>query len=243
MILCYGRATHIASGKGLFMSASYLSSTIGKKQMMAVTGLAWCGFVVGHMLGNLLYLVGPEAYNAYGHSITSGNLYYLIEAGLAATLLGHMFFAFLVVIANRAARPVGYAVSPQGKSKTGATIASRTMAMSGALILVFVVLHLITFRFGTWYEGTAHGEPVRDLSRLMLEVFSNPGPVLWYVIALTVLAFHLSHALWSSLQTLGFIPGGKEATVRCASYAFGALVSIGFVVNPLYIFFFQRGGQ
>jgi len=224
------------------MSASYLSSTIGKKQMMAITGLAWCGFVTGHMLGNLLYLVGPEAFNAYGHGITSSNLYYAIEAGLAATLLGHIFFAFLVVMANRAARPVGYFVSPQGKAKTGATAASRTMAISGTLILVFIVLHLITFRFGTHYDGVAHGVPVRDLSRLMKEVFSSAGYVVWYVIALTVLAGHLSHALWSSLQTLGLIPGGKECAFRKASYAFGLLVSIGFVVNPLYIFF-TRGGQ
>jgi succinate dehydrogenase / fumarate reductase, cytochrome b subunit len=224
-------------------SSTYILSTIGKKQMMAITGLAWCGFVTAHMLGNLLYLVSAEAYNAYGHSITSGNLYYAIEAGLAATLLGHMFFALLVVLGNRAARPVGYAVSPQGKSKTSATMASRTMAYSGALVLVFIVLHLITFRFGTYYEGTAHGVPVRDLSRLMHEVFSSPGYVAWYVIALAVLAGHLSHALWSSLQTLGFIPGGKEATIRQLSYAFGIFVSLGFALNPLYIFFFQRGAQ
>ncbi len=228
------------SAKG---SSVYLCSSIGRKQMMAITGLAWCGFVLGHMLGNLLYLVGPDSYNAYGHAITSGNLYYAIEAGLALTLLGHMFFALLVVLGNRAARPVGYAVSPQGKAKTSATFASRTMALSGSLILVFVVLHLITFRFGPVYESSAHGEPVRDLSRLMVEVFSSAGPVIWYVIALTVLAFHLSHALWSSLQTLGFIPGGKEAAIRKLSYAFGALVSAGFVINPLYIFFIQRGGQ
>lgn len=222
------------------MSTSYLGSSIGKKQLMAITGLAWCGFVAGHMLGNLLYLVGPEAFNAYGHGITSGKLYYFIEAGLLATLLGHIFFAFLVVMGNRAARPVGYNVSPQGKAKTGATAASRTMAISGTLILVFIVLHLITFRFGTHYEGTADGVAVRDLSRLMFEVFSSAGYVIWYVIALSVLAMHLSHALWSSVQTLGFIPGGKEAAVRKASYAFGILVSIGFVVNPLYIYFFQR---
>jgi succinate dehydrogenase / fumarate reductase cytochrome b subunit len=227
----------------MFMSASYLSSTIGKKQMMAITGLAWCGFVTGHMLGNLLYLVGPEAFNSYGHGITSGKLYYAIEAGLLATLLGHIFFAFLVVMANRAARPVGYAVSPQGKAKTGATAASRTMAISGTLILVFIVLHLITFRFGTYYEGTADGVAVRDLSRLMQETFSQVGYVAWYAVAMAVLAGHLSHALWSSVQTLGLIPGGKEAAIRKLSYAFGIVVSLGFVVNPLYIFFFQRGAQ
>lgn len=233
----------MSANSGSSTSGTYFLSSIGKKQLMAITGLAWCGFVAGHMAGNLLYLVGPEAFNAYGHGITSGNLYYLIEAGLAATLLGHIFFALLVVMGNRAARPVGYAVSAQGKAKTGATAASRTMALSGTMVLVFIVLHLITFRFGTHYEGTAHGEPVRDLSRLMQEVFSSPGYVIWYVIALSVLAGHLSHALWSSLQTLGFIPGGKEAVIRKASYAFGILVSLGFVANPLYIFFFQRGAE
>lgn len=226
------------------MSAHYLCSSIGKKQLMALTGLGWCGFVLSHMIGNLLYLVGPEAYNQYSHAITGNKeIYYAIEAGLVTLLVLHIVFALMVVLKNRASRPVGYAVSPQRGDKTAATFASRTMALSGTLVLVFIVLHLITFRFGPEYPFAFKGEEIRDLHKLMWEVFQSSLYVGWYLLALTVLSFHLQHALWSSLQTLGVIPMGKEPCVRKLSYAFGILVSIGFAVNPIFIFFFQRGGQ
>lgn len=227
--------------QGVFvMKGSYLCSSIGKKQMMAVTGLAWCGFVTGHMLGNLLYLVGPEAFNAYGHGITSNKpLYYAIETGLLLTLLGHIFFALLVVLDNRRARPIGYSVGQQGSDKSAASFASRTMKYSGLLVLVFIVLHLITFRFGTYYSATLKGEEVRDLAQLMTEIFSSAGYVAWYAVAMLMLAFHLSHALWSSLQTLSLIPAGKEKGLRCLSQAYGWIVAIGFLLNPIYIYFFK----
>ncbi len=208
---------------------------------MAITGLAWCGFVLGHMLGNLLYLVGPDAFNAYGHGITSNKpIYYTIEAGLLLTFVGHVVFAILVVLENRKARPVGYAVSPQRGEKTAASFASRTMKYSGFLVLVFLVLHLITFKYGPYYAYSLEGKEIRDLHQLMTEVFAQSGYVLWYVVCLLMLAFHLTHALWSSLQTLGLIPPGKEPGLRKLSVAFGWFVAIGFVVNPLYIYF--RGG-
>jgi len=219
------------------MRGAYLRSSIGQKQMMAITGLAWCGFVTAHMLGNLLYLVSPEAFNLYGHSITQNKaLYYSIEAGLVLTLVLHVLFAILVVIGNAKARPIGYAVGQQGGNKTAATFASRTMKYSGALILIFVVLHIITFRNGPYYPTSVDGLEIRDLAKLMDEVFASPGYFIWYMVALIFLAFHLAHALWSSLQTLGLIPGGKEPVLRKLSYAFGWIIAIGFAANPIYIF-------
>jgi succinate dehydrogenase / fumarate reductase cytochrome b subunit len=214
---------------------AYLNSYVGQKQMMAITGLAWCGFVVSHMLGNLLYLVSADAYNGYSHSLTSNPLIYLAEAGLVATLFGHMYFAIRVSLANRRARPIGYAVGPHG-NKGGVNIASKTLAYSGMLIFVFIVLHLITFKYGPNYPVFLKGDTVRDLHRLMTEVFHSSGYFAWYMVAMTVLAAHLSHALWSSLQTLGLVKGGKEKTVHCWSILFGLVVAIGFAVNPLYIF-------
>lgn len=221
------------------MRGAYLRSSIGKKQMMALTGLAWCGFVTAHMAGNLLFLVGPEAFNAYGHAITSNKpLLYTAEAGLILTLVLHVLFALLVVLENRSARPIGYAVSQQRSDKTAASLASRTMKYSGALILVFVVLHLITFKYGPVYTvAGANGDVIRDLAQLMREVFSSLGYFVWYIAAMVFLALHLTHALWSSLQTLNLIPIGKEAGVRKLSCAYGLLVAIGFAANPIYIFF------
>jgi succinate dehydrogenase / fumarate reductase, cytochrome b subunit len=225
------------------MSASYLATNLGKKQMMAITGLLWCGFVVGHMLGNLTFLLGPEAFNSYGNAITSSHLYYLIEAGLLATLLSHIACALMVVLENRAARPVGYAVSQQKGKKTSASFASRTMALSGLLVVVFVINHLLTFRFGPHYDAEYHGFAMRDLHKLMLEVFGQAPYVAWYVFAMAVLAFHLDHALWSALQTLGLIPDGKIGKIRLASHAFGFLVAVGFMVNPIYVLLSNGGAQ
>jgi len=221
------------------MRGAYLRSSIGKKQMMAITGLAWCGFVTAHMLGNLLFLVGPEAFNAYGHAITSNKpLIYTAEAGLILTLLLHVLFAVFVVMDNARARPIGYAVGQQGSAKTAATLASRTMKYSGALILVFVVLHLITFKFGPYYPtASADGKEIRDLAKLMEETFASLGYFVWYIAAMVLLALHLTHALWSSLQTLNLIPGDKESGIRKLSYAYGIFVAAGFAVNPIYIFF------
>ena len=207
--------------------------------MMGITGLGWCVFVLSHMLGNLLYLVSPEAYNSYGHAITGNKvIYYAMEVGLLAFFVGHIFFALLVTIENRKARPAAYAVSPQGgKGKT--TLASRTMALSGTLILVFVVLHLIKFRFGEYYPFQFKGEEIRDLHLLMTEIFASLAYTLWYVFAILVMGAHLSHALWSSLQTLSLVPAGKEACALCASRFFGWTVAFGFIINPIYIYFFK----
>jgi succinate dehydrogenase / fumarate reductase cytochrome b subunit len=226
------------------MSTRYLSSSIGKKQLMALTGLGWCGFVFTHMVGNLLYLVGPDAYNNYGNNITGNKeIYYAIETILVTLLALHVLFAAMIVIGNRRARPIGYSLNQNKSNKSAASVASRTMALSGTLVLVFIVFHLIQFRFGTDYPYQYKGQEIRDLARLMREFFQSGGYVAAYLICLFVLSFHLQHALWSSLQTLGLIPGGKEAGIRRLSYLFGIATCTGFALNPLYIFFVQRGGQ
>jgi succinate dehydrogenase / fumarate reductase cytochrome b subunit len=226
------------------MSTRYLCSSVGKKQLMALTGLGWCGFVLVHMLGNLIYLVGPADYNQYSENITGNKeFYYPIEAGLVTLLALHITFAMLVVLQNRRARPVGYAVGQGGSDKTAASMASRSMAYTGTLVLVFLVFHLIHFRFGPVYPYQYHGLEIRDLARLMREFFQSGLYVGVYFFFLFVLSFHLQHALWSSIQTLGLIPGGKEACLRKISVAFGILVSLGFAVTPVFIFLFQRGGQ
>lgn len=217
--------------------SAYLSSSIGKKQMMAITGLAWSAFVLLHMLGNLLYLIGPDAYNSYGHGITGNKpIYYAMEAGLLATLVGHVLFAFLVVRDNMRARPVDYAVRPKSGTKGGASLASKTMQYSGVLVLAFIILHLLTFRFGTYYPYEFKGEEIRDLHRLMSEVFLSGTYFGWYLLCLAVLGLHLSHAFWSSIQTLGLIPAGRETAFRRLSKIFGWSVAIGFALNPIVIF-------
>ncbi len=140
---------------------------------------------------------------------------------------------------NRRARPVGYAVGPSG-GKGGVNVASKTLAYSGMLIFAFLVWHLITFKYGPVYPVFHEGEVIRDLHRLMVEVFQSALYFGGYIFMMVVVAAHLSHALWSSLQTLGLVKAGREKCVHGASIAFGILVGLGFAANPLYIYFMMR---
>lgn len=218
---------------------AYIHSTIGKKQLMAISGLLWCGFVTSHMLGNLLFFVGADAYNAYSYALVSNPLIYVIEAGLVFTFLAHAYFGVRVAMENRRARPVGYAVKPRGE-KGGVNAASKTLIYSGVLLFVFVVLHLFTFKFGPNYPIFLDGVTARDLYSLMVEVFQSHLYFLWYIVALIALGAHLSHALWSSLQTLGLVKSGKEKAVHRWSIAFGVVVAAGFALTPIYIHFMMR---
>jgi succinate dehydrogenase (or fumarate reductase) cytochrome b subunit, b558 family len=212
----------------------FLGSTVGKKYLMGITGLVWAGFVLAHMAGNLLIFVSADAYNAYGHAITSGKLIYIAETVLVLALITHVFLAFNLTIANRAAKQTRYAVAASGAKK--ATLASRTMAIQGSLILAFVIYHLITFKFGTHYETTVDGVVMRDLARLMYEVFQSPGYVVWYLACLVLLGFHLKHGFNSSIQSLGLMEGSYRNLWKKMSIGYAVIVALGFIAQPIYIF-------
>jgi succinate dehydrogenase / fumarate reductase cytochrome b subunit len=210
-------------------------SSIGRKQLIALTGLGLSGFVLMHMLGNLLILVSAQAYNQYGHALTSNPLIYLAEAGLIAMFLGHLIMAVSISLKNRAARTSRYAVVPCGDK--GTSWIQKSLLLQGLLIFTFLVLHLISFKYGTHYTvDYGHGE-IRDLHKLVLEIFQQPLYVAWYVVCLIVLGLHLSHGVGSSLQTFGLHHPRYQTAIRCASVGFALLVSGGFIVQPLYVFF------
>jgi succinate dehydrogenase / fumarate reductase cytochrome b subunit len=228
------------SGSGTFSKASprpFLFTSIGKKYLMGLTGLIWAGFVFGHMAGNMLMFISPDAYNSYGHALTSGYVIYAIETMLVGALLAHVVLAVCLTRENRKARGENtYAMIPNGIK--GSSLASRTMAIQGSLILVFVILHLITFKFGTFYETTVNGVPMRDLHRLMVEVFKQPAYVLWYVISLVLLGFHLSHGFGSVFQSFGLREEKFGNSIKKLSWAYAIVVALGFLSQPIYIFFF-----
>jgi succinate dehydrogenase / fumarate reductase, cytochrome b subunit len=138
---------------------------------------------------------------------------------------------------NRRARPVSYAVSSSGEKKT--SLIMRTMWHQGLLIFVFVVYHLVTFKYGPHYEVQYGDQTVRDLYRLVVEVFQQPAYVGWYVVCLIVLGFHLSHGVKSSVQSLGYNHPRHEPIVTKISLAFTFLVCGGFLAQPLYMFFMK----
>lgn len=213
----------------------WLCSTIGRKQLIGVTGLGLSFFVLTHMLGNMLILVGPEMYNEYSYKLVSNPLIYVAEIGLLAIFLGHLIFAMGLTVKNWRARDTRYAMLPNGPKRTSWT--QRSLWAQGLLILVFVILHLITFKFGTHYTVTYNGVEMRDLHRLVLEVFQDPIYVGWYVVALLVLGLHLSHGVGSSFQTLGIHHPRYRKCIRCFSIGYALVVIAGFLSQPIYVYF------
>lgn len=219
--------------------AHYFCSSIGRKQIVGLTGLGLSVFVLTHMLGNLLIFIGPQAYNEYSHSLISNPLIYIAEAGLLAIFLTHLGIAMSLVVKNKLARPQGYAVCASGEKAT--ELVSKSMWIQGLVIFVFTVLHLITFKFGQHYVVDYGKGEIRDLYRLVYEVFHQPIYVGWYIIALITLGMHLSHGIKSAIQTWGVHHPKHQCLIKAVSFLYATLVAGGFLSQPLYIFLFNRG--
>lgn len=206
---------------------------------MGVSGLLLCGFVLSHFLGNLTLFVGGDAFNKYSHTLTSNPLIYFAEAGLLFIFLVHFFLAVKLVLENRAARPVQY--HSKKRSGRGATLASSTMPFTGALTFVFIAIHIWGLKYGTHYETTIDGVVMRDIYKTTIEYFQDPLHVLFYIVAVTSLGFHLSHGFSSAFQSLGFNHPRYTPKIKCAAHLFGLLVAIGF--SSFSIFCYFQGGR
>lgn len=219
------------------------STSIGSKILIALTGLGLAIFLLGHLAGNLLFLVGPDAFNQYGHTLTSNPLVYVAEAGLIAVFLLHMGKALAGFLANRAARPERYAAKKWAKTKNPASrksLASATMIVTGTITLLFVVSHLLTFKFGPSY--VAH-DGIRDLYRLQLEVFGNPIYVGFYLLAMGVIFFHLWHGLSSAAQSLGIDHPNWTPRILVLGRLLTVAIAGGFFILPIATFFISRGAR
>ena len=219
------------------------STSIGSKILIALTGLALGIFLIGHLAGNLLFLAGPDAFNQYGHTLVSNPLIYVAEAGLIAVFLAHLGKTLAGFLANKAARPQPYAVKQWEKTKNPASrksLASTTMIVTGSITLLFVVSHLFTFKFGPHYE-TASG--IRDLYRLQIEIFSNPGYVAFYLVAMAVIFFHLWHGLSSAAQSLGLDHPNWTPRILVLGRVLTAAIAGGFFLLPIATFFISRGAR
>lgn len=215
-------------------TVSFVSSSIGRKMIMGVCGAIWAGFVLTHMAANTLILFSAELYNKYSHAIVSNKpLLYGAEAVLLLALIVHATLGIKLALENRAARQKKYAVGTPASKRT--TIASRTMAIQGSLILAFVIYHLITFKYGTHYDVTYDGVVMRDLHRLVLEVFQSPAYVAWYIFCLILLGFHLSHGAWSVFQSLGINHPKYNPYLKVGSVVYAVVVALGFMAAPIYV--------
>ena len=202
-----------------------LGSSLGRKFMMALTGLAFIGFLAAHLAGNLTLYAGGAAFNAYAEKLHSlGPLLKIFEAGLVLFALVHIVTGLWLFVLNFKARPVRYAVD---RSAGGRTLSSRTMPYTGVAILAFVVFHLSNFTFAD-RQGATIFEIVRS-------AFASPVYVLVYVAAMIVVAFHVRHGFWSAFQSLGANHPKYMPAIMGASLAAGLIVAFGFGLLPLLV--------
>jgi succinate dehydrogenase / fumarate reductase cytochrome b subunit len=217
--------------------------TVSRKLIMGFTGLGLVGFVIVHLLGNLsLYRPGSEHFNAYVEKLQSfGGLLTVAEVGLAAMILIHAYFAVLVTLGNKAARPVKYAVVKSKGDPSRSNISSRNMIITGLVLFGFLILHIWQFRFGpgmtAGYTTSLDGKDVRDLHRLVMETFHNPLYVGIYVAVMFFLGAHLRHGFWSAFQSLGAMAPQLSKPFYFIGLLIGVIVALGFLVIPLWIYF------
>ena len=207
-----------------------LRTDIGRKAVMGLTGLLLIAFLVTHMLANLLVLFSPAGYNAYSEHLTSNPLIYLAELGLVVLFIGHFVSGIIVWRRNRGARPTAYQMKVYADRTGRKSLASTTMIVSGLVMLVFVPLHIATFKFGPYYM-TADGQE-RDLYRLVVEIFHSPLYTLWYLVALPILGTHAWHGFGSGFESLG-VAYSKE--LRRFGQALAVVLTIGFMAVPIYV--------
>lgn len=220
------------------MPSRVFASSIGSKLLIALTGLGLFIFLIGHLSGNLLFLVSPQAFNEYGHTMVNNPLIYAIEAGLAAVFLLHIFKTVRLYLGSRQARPDSYAKKEWAGGPSRKSVASSTMILTGIVIFAFVILHLRAFKFGAWYESP---EGIRDLHRLQVEVFSNPAYVAFYMIAMVLIGFHLWHGVPSVAQSLGVDHPKYTPRILWVGRALAVIVAGGFFILPLYTYL--QGGR
>jgi succinate dehydrogenase / fumarate reductase cytochrome b subunit len=212
-------------------------SSVGKKLITGATGLALATFVLAHMIGNLLLFISRDTYNVYARLIESlGIVFYAVELGLLAIVLLHAWIGVEIFWRQRQARPQGYRTYQSAGGPSYQTLSSRTMIITGSVMAVFLVTHLLTFKFGPYYTTELGGETVRDLARLVIEKFHHLAYVVGYSAILVLLGSHLRHGLWSALQSIGLLNTRIRPVVYGASAVVGSGIAIGFLLLPWAIF-------
>ena len=217
----------------------FYSSAVGKKWVMATTGLVLLGYILAHMLGNLKVYLGPEEIDAYGealrdlggHLVPRTNLLWLMRIGLTASFALHIHAAYTLTILNRSQRPVRYD-SP--REYLVASYASRTMIWTGTIVLLFIVFHLADLTWGS--EPAATGDFVRGaVYDNLVATFSRWPVSLFYIVANLALGVHVFHGIWSMFQSIGVNNPKFNKWRRRLAFGFTVVVIGGNLTFPLAV--------
>jgi succinate dehydrogenase / fumarate reductase cytochrome b subunit len=215
------------------------STSVGTKLLIGVTGLALFLYLITHIAGNALIFFGPATFNQYAHTLTSNPLIPVIEVGLVLIFLVHVYKTVTMYLGNQQARPVGYAMKKRQGPPSRKSFASSTMIVSGLWLLIFIIIHVKAFKYGTEYEAAGG---VRDLYRTEMESFASPLTVGFYVLSMLVVGSHLWHGASSAFQSLGldhprWTPGLLKLTKVLA-----VVIAGGFIVIALWAHFAGQVG-
>jgi succinate dehydrogenase / fumarate reductase, cytochrome b subunit len=205
-------------------------SSVGKKVIMAITGLIWLAYLVTHVLANLMVFQGPVKINAYSAFLHgTGGALWAARLVLIAALLLHITAAVQLAARSQEARPKGYAA---GRKPQVSTLASRTMRWGGALILLFLVYHILHFTVGTAHPDFVEGDPYHNVAT----GFHDPLVVGFYLIAMAAVGLHIYHGAWSSGRSLGLSPPSPQPLRRSIALVLALLIWLGFTVIPIAVY-------
>ena len=205
---------------------SLLGSSVGKKILMAITGLCMIGFLSVHLLGNMMAFVGADAFNGYAKKLHSLQPYLTVfNIALLTIGLVHIVVGLILFLENLKARPTKYEMF---ETTGGRTIASKTMPYTGILLVVFIIFHLLKFTFVN--------KSVTPIYEQMTATFANPLWVITYVVAMAVVAVHISHGFWSLFQTFGINHPDHMPVIMKLGVLLTFVFGIGFGVLPIYLF-------
>ncbi len=214
---------------------SFFSSSIGRKWIVALSGIALVGFVIGHLVGNLQVFLGPEPLNRYGHFLQGlGELLWAVRFVLLAMVVVHILFTIKLRLESRAARPNRYAVTKHLR----ASWAGRWMVWSGLMVLCFIVFHLLHFTAQTIhpeYRNLVDAEGRHDVYRMMIAGFRDPLASGFYIVAVGLLGLHLNHGFQSMFQTLGLNSHKVGPVVSRTGQVLSWLVFLGYASIPLAV--------
>jgi succinate dehydrogenase / fumarate reductase cytochrome b subunit len=205
-------------------------SSVGKKMIMAASGLIMVAYLITHVLANLLVFQGPSKINAYSAFLHgTGGALWAARLVLLVALVLHVIAAVQLAARRGEARPVGYAA---GRNPQVSTWASRTIRWGGALILAFLVYHILHFTIGTAHPDFIEGDPYHNVAT----GFHNPLVVVVYLVAMAAVGLHLYHGIWSSGRSLGMSPPSPQPLRRSIAMVIALLVWLGFTVIPIAVY-------
>jgi succinate dehydrogenase / fumarate reductase cytochrome b subunit len=216
-----------------------LWSSVGKKALMGLTGLLLVLFIIEHLLGNLLlFSSDPDPFNKYSHTLVSlGNILVVMELGFLAFFILHIWSGITVFIGKLQARPERYHKTANAGPPSRKNVSSVTMIYTGIVLFVFVAIHLKTFKYGPYYSTLVNGVEMRDLYRLVYEVFQDPKYVTGYVLTMALLGFHLRHGFWSAFQSLGLHHPRYTPIIYTIGIIAAVVLAVGYLAIPLWIYF------